>query len=582
MPAQPPNSILAVDVGSVNTRALLVDVVDGAYRLVAQGRAATTLGAPTDDASIGVRGVLREMEAATNRQLLDSQERLIRPEQQEGIGVDYCLTTTSAGHPIRALLVGLYPQLDIAGLRRAIAPCFMQAVAEIHLQDGQGTHGRLNRIVHSRPQAVIVAGGRDGGARNALLDMLALAKKALSLLPLGSRPVVIYAGNNSLAPDVRDMLGLQVEVVIAPNIRRGDGSLSLDGLQSALAEVFDLRRRHLPGFQRLAAMSDSGILPTARGIETLTSYFSRLTGNHALAVDMGSARTLVSLAGASRVETALCHDIGLGHSAADTLQRVGEEAVAAWLPFHPDKGELEGYALKKGLRLSHTPLDMRERCLEYALLRAGLRHAISRLESAATPDLALVAGEALTGGQGALDMLLMADALEGVGVLQVKSDPHGALSALGGLAKVAPDAVVQLIDGGILPDAGWLIRLAGNAPMGETALKLRIKRENGESTQHDVAAGEVWHLPLPASESVELRIQARRGTSVAGKRRLSLRVNGGRGGLLFDARLNALDKAESQTERALLLLRWYAAVAGSDEAVAIPESWLAPPNTNHA
>ncbi len=48
---QEAETLLAIDVGSVNTRASLFDVVDGRYRLVATGRSATTAGAPLFDVS---------------------------------------------------------------------------------------------------------------------------------------------------------------------------------------------------------------------------------------------------------------------------------------------------------------------------------------------------------------------------------------------------------------------------------------------------------------------------------------------------------------------------------------------------
>ena len=63
----------------------------------------------------------------------------------------------------------------------------------------------------------------------------------------------------------------------------------------------------------------------------------------------------------------------MGQSAANTLELAGEEAIKAWLPFHPRKGELAQYAVKKGLRSVNTPLDMRERYIEFALLRAGIQ-----------------------------------------------------------------------------------------------------------------------------------------------------------------------------------------------------------------
>ena len=45
--------LLAVDVGSVHTRGILFDVVDGQYRLVATGRVPSTAGAPLFDKLVG-------------------------------------------------------------------------------------------------------------------------------------------------------------------------------------------------------------------------------------------------------------------------------------------------------------------------------------------------------------------------------------------------------------------------------------------------------------------------------------------------------------------------------------------------
>ena len=579
------NSILAADFGSANTRALLFDLVEGEYRLVAQGIAQTTIGSPQDDVHLGLSAVLREIGNSTGRRFLDEGGRLIKPEQSDRVGVDYFVTTTSAGKPIPTLLVGLYPQIDIAAARRAIAPFYLDAVAEVHLEDGLGPKGRLNRIVHSRPQLIVITGGTDDGARSVLLEMVSLVRQAVSLMPLGNRPAILYAGNSSLIPSVREMLSQQVEVLIAPNIRRRDGE-ALEPVQAVLARHYDESKRHRQSFQRIAAMTDSGLVPTARGVETMTTFFARTIGVDVLTIDFGSARTMLSLASKGAVQTVIRNDIGVGQSAASALELIGAEAVAKWLPFHPRKGELEQYALNKGLRLGSVPLDMRERYIEYALLRAGIRYMLGKLGSGnlsptemSRVGLVLVAGATITGsGQGALDMLLLADALASDGVVQVKSDPHGALAALGALAAVEPTAVVQLATSGALEHVGTLIRVEGEAASGAAAMKVKVKRENGESFSKELVVGDVWHLPAPASTTVDLRIQTRRGLTIGGKRRLRLQVPGGRGGVLIDARLDTI-AAGTMSERAVKMLRWFAAVTGQEHPVVIPESWLGPPDT---
>ena len=574
------NSILAADFGSVHTRALLFDRVDGAYRMVGKGAGRTTLGSPRDDAQAGLDSILEEMSELTGRRLVDEAGRVIRPEQGDGIGVDYFLTTTSAGQAMRAVLVGLYPQLSIAAARRAIAPFYIDVVAEVHLEDGLGARGRLNRIVHSRPQLIVVTGGADGGAGTVLLEMLALVREAVSLMPQGSKAAVFYAGNSSLAASVREMLSQRVEVFIAPNMRQ-EGVETLAPAQAVLASAFDGLRRRSKGFQRTAAMSDSGIKPTARGVETMTAFVARALGGDVLTIDIGSARSMLSLGRKGTVHSAIRNDIGLGHSAGSALELIGEDEIARWLPFHPRKGELAEYCRNKGLRPASAPLDMRERYIAYALLRAGIRVISGDLCQLDPSRLRLViaAGAALSGaGPGALDMLLLADALELEGAVQVKADPLGALPALGTLASVEPAAVVQLVNGKVLEDLGTLVRVSGRAEAGASAVQVRATRDKGGVIERDVSAGDIWHLPIATARTVDLSIQARRGLSIGGKRRLRLTLSGGRGGLLVDARLDAPANARTMTERAVNMLRWYAAAAGQEKPVAIPESWLADPD----
>src|SRR3970282_80833 len=90
-------TLLAIDVGSVNTRASLFDIVDGRYRLVATGRAASTAGAPLFDVSEGVRLALEQVQSVTGRRLVDESESLIMPASAGGGGVDVFVATASAG-----------------------------------------------------------------------------------------------------------------------------------------------------------------------------------------------------------------------------------------------------------------------------------------------------------------------------------------------------------------------------------------------------------------------------------------------------------------------------------------------------
>jgi len=277
-----------------------------------------------------------------------------------------------------------------------------------------------------------------------------------------------------------------------------------------------------------------------------------------------------------QVKTAIYNDIGMGHSAAALLERVGEDAAAEWLPFYPRPGELAKYARGKGLRLETLPLGIRERYIEYALLRAGLRSALAEAGGKQEVDLIVMAGATLTGSAyRALDMLLLADALQPVGIVQVKADQRGALAALGALALTEPVAVVQLLAGDVIEHLGTVVSASGQAAAGSRAMKLQLM-EAGSRIDRDVEVGEVWHYaPASPEAEVEVRIQTGRGFRIGGKRRLRLRLRGGTAGLLFDARGRPLSMGASLAERVANMSRWFAAVTGQEGTVMIPESWFA-------
>ena len=81
-------SVLALDIGSVYTRAMLFDVVDGQYRFLGAGVAPTTAGAPFYDVSEGMHRALEKLQDVTGRSLFNAQGQLILPSQPDGNGID--------------------------------------------------------------------------------------------------------------------------------------------------------------------------------------------------------------------------------------------------------------------------------------------------------------------------------------------------------------------------------------------------------------------------------------------------------------------------------------------------------------
>src|SRR5512146_2033201 len=90
-------SVLAIDIGSLNTRALLFDVVDGQYHFISSAAAPTTAGAPFHDISEGVHHALDRLQEITGRMLVNNEAQIILPAQSDGAGVDRLALTCSAG-----------------------------------------------------------------------------------------------------------------------------------------------------------------------------------------------------------------------------------------------------------------------------------------------------------------------------------------------------------------------------------------------------------------------------------------------------------------------------------------------------
>jgi hypothetical protein len=166
------DSLLAVDIGAASTRAVLFDVVEGQYRFLASGHAPSTVEAPFKDASEGVRNALSLLQETTGRTLLDENRGLITPTQRDGAGVDAFVATMSAGPTLKAVIVGLLPDVSLESARRLTETIYARIVDSIGLGDRRRPDELIDGILRQRPDVVIVTGGTDGGASRSIQKVL--------------------------------------------------------------------------------------------------------------------------------------------------------------------------------------------------------------------------------------------------------------------------------------------------------------------------------------------------------------------------------------------------------------------------
>ncbi len=584
-------SILAADFGSVTTRVTLVDVVDGEYRLVARGASRTTVGYPIDDISVGLEQILQDIANATGRTFYNDQNLIITPENADRAGVDYFLATASAGRVMRVVVVGLLPDISIESALRAMTGAYAEPVAQLHLKDGRDEVGRLNAVLLNRPDLIFIAGGIEGGAKNTLLDLLKPVRLALQVLDPSLRPNIIYAGNSHLVDTVKTFFGELTGIFVAENVRPELDSELLEAARIELGHAYDIHKeKHGEGFSLVGRMSSTGVLPTAQSYGLIAQYFAKLSGKNVVAVDMGSSTTVLAGVFDDDFYSTIGTTLGVGHSAVSLLEQVGAPLIESWLPFFPQPGELMSYALNKSLRPATVPLNLRDLYLEHAFIRAGIQFLLSQARVAwenvpttgALPpiDLIIAGGASLTGtGYPDYNLLLIADALQPTGITEVKADPHGLIPAIGAMAQVSPEAVVQLLGGDSLEHLGTILTVSGNIEPEQNVLRLKVKTEEGETVTQDIRGGHVVLLALPANVSMELEIRLPRGLHIGGARRIKRKFYGGAAGLLIDARGRPLSAGASVAERAKNLPFWVSEASSDPETrlQTIPEDWLVMP-----
>ncbi len=292
------DSVLAIDVGSVNTRAVLFDVVDGRYRFLACGSAPTTAGAPYRNMSEGVHLALDELQTITGRKLVGDDQVLITPTQQDGAGIDKCVITLSAGPTLKAVVVGLLDDISVQSAQSLVSTTYAYIQEVINLNDRRKTAARLDAVLRARPDVVVIAGGTDKGATHSVETLLEPVGLACYMLPKELRPQILFAGNQALAEEVKTQIGSLAPLHIAPNVRP---SLEIEALlpaQKKLAGVYrQVRARQIPETVELDRWTGGNLLPSAMAFGRTIRFISKeyaKTRKGVLGVDVGATTTTIA------------------------------------------------------------------------------------------------------------------------------------------------------------------------------------------------------------------------------------------------------------------------------------------------
>ncbi|MCK6539438.1 MAG: glutamate mutase L [Anaerolineales bacterium] len=574
-------SILAIEVGSATTRAVLFDVVEGQYRFVAAGRAPSTAEAPFRDIGIGVREAISSLQEVTGGRLLGQDGNLIAPSQPDGSGVDSAVATISAGPIVRTVIVGLLPDVSIGSARHLAESTYSRVVETLDLSDHRKPDQQLDAILRARPDLVILTGGTDGGASRSMMKMLETVGLACYLMPQQKRPMALYAGNRELAGDVQELLGEHAGMLkISHNVRPALDEEDATSASGELAALFvNLRQRQLKGVDELNLWTGGNILPTSYAQGRMVRFLSRQyeSTRGLLSVNIGASATTVAAGFGGDLVLRTYPQFGLGENLSGLLQHTDLESIMRWLPLDISPNTLREYLFQKSLYPGTLPATSDDQAIAQAIARQVMYLAV-RAARRSFPvggqasrdvlpslDLIVAGGGAVSDGLSlGQSLLMLLDAIQPVGILPILIDQNNLLPLLGVAAARNNYLPVQVIDSGAFIGLGTVVSVSASAKYGEQILRAKMTYSDGTDARVDLKFGGLEVLPLSSGQTARLSLQPlqRADAGLGPGRSGSVTVTGGAMGVVIDGRGRPLQLPSDPVRRRETIKKWYYTVGG--------------------
>ncbi|UCC61837.1 MAG: glutamate mutase L [Anaerolineae bacterium] len=583
-------SILAVDCGSTTTKAILLDVVDGQYRVIARGQVPSTSGPPWNDVTAGIYHAVDQITARTGRRILDEGSQLIVPERGGGQGVDILAATISASPPLRVVIAGLCSDVSLESARRAARGTYSYLVGQIAVDGSEGRDDEqwLQLVQNVQPDLILLVGGVDGGAVGPVVDVARLMALAVQLE--AERPPIIYAGNVALRSQIADIVGEQVELRAVDNVRPTLEAENLGPAQAELEGTFrETALSRLPGLGMLQRWSQGEVLPTAQGFGHVIRYLDRLSGvprYGVLGIDVGGMTTTIAAARDGRFSLTVLTELGVGANVGQLLRRVPLSQVSRWLPQDGDPDRIQSLVMNKGLRPWTVPQTEEDLLIEQAVTREVISLALTEArrgwpfrQHKGSPVVNEIVGSgsvlshAPSPGHAALMLL---DAVQpAFWTSRLLLDKTGVLPALGAMATVQPIAAAQMLEQDGRFELGSVISPVGVAHYGSRVLSFKVRSAVG-AYEGDVRFGSLERIILPTGEKaiLELRPTHRFDLGVGPGRGVRMEVWGGAVGVIIDARGRPLVWSEREKERRLAVQQWLRELGAWTSALSDPAEHL--------
>ena len=368
------NSILATDCGSTTTKAILIQRIDGEFRLTHRGEAPTTVEAPFEDVTRGVLNAVMEIEElASKKSLMGTKFYRHKRIMKELISL---YQQSSAGGGLQMMVAGVVKSMSGESAERAALGAGSIVMDVMASNDGRLGHEKIKRIRDLRPDMILLSGGIDGGTISHVVELAEVLSAANPQPRLGQsyKLPVIYAGNKKARDQIKQALGDKVDLDIVDNIRP---VLEQENLEPSRDKIHDLFMEHVmqqaPGYKKLMTWTDAPIMPTPGAVGFLIEMIAEKENISVVGVDIGGATTDIFSVFQKKFNRTVSANLGMSYSICNVLAEAGLDNVLKWVPFDIDRQELTNRIGNKMIRPTTVPQSLEELFIEQAIAREALR-----------------------------------------------------------------------------------------------------------------------------------------------------------------------------------------------------------------
>ena len=560
-------SFLAIDLGSVYTRATLFDVVDGEYRYIATGNAPSTVDAPFNDIGECVHNAIINLQNISGRMIVNKDAKIVIPTNPEGIGIDRMVMTYSAGPELRMVVAGLLPDVSMGSALRLAQTIRGKVVDTLNINDRRKPDLQVDSILKGKPDLIILSGGTDNGANRSVLKLVELIMLVCKVLPQNKRPKVIYIGNAFLASKIKEILKKWTNIATAPNIRPAIDIENMSAAQDMLGNVLTyLNGQSIGGFENTARICTTPPMPTSHALGKMVQFLSRINdpAKSVLGLDIGSSATTVASAKLGNLSLNVL-PYGMGSAANNLASPTLVEQIVQLSPVALSPTTVRDYLWQKSLYPNSLPMTDETFAIEQAALRLILRQAAREILSRGRSDFLAAEPIMITGSSITQlpspehSLLTLLDGLQPIGTTTLILDRNNILANLGVIARVNSMLPIQVLESNAFLNLGTVIAPISHVRPGTQILKITMEDENGSKSKIDIHQGTLATLPLKMGQGARVNIEAFNGAvidPINERHSISLKATGGYCGVIIDARGRPLLLPKESSRKQDLYDKW--------------------------